>query len=138
LENAKQELLQYMQGAEIGSPRLLAFSDELKERELREQLLDLEGSKKLKDRQSLNLVQMEMALLRRQSANRTVEIKGYSKASYDIFGLFSKIDDLARRELHEQGTSQKKIEYELDETYRSFIYGLFRALTLDEPLSEDK
>ena len=137
-ESAKQELLKYMQGAEIGSPKLLAFSDVLQERELRESLNDLEGSKNSADVQRLTLAQMELALLRRQSSNRIVETKGYAKASDDIFDLISKIDNLSRRELLEQGIPPERIEFNLDDTYRPFLYGLFRALTTGEPFPEDK
>jgi len=137
-DKAEKELTEYLRGAEIGSPKLLAYSDEVRYRELREMIMFLEGSNKKTTIQHLFRLQIEYALLNHQIQNRCAETKGYAKASSDVSDLLDKIEEGYRRQAMNEGVSSKSIGTYLDDTYRAFMFKMLRVLTGEESPSPEK
>ena len=138
VDKVEKELIDYMKGAGIGSPKLLAYSDEVRYRILWEMIDFLGGSNKKADLPLLYQYRMEEALLNHQIENRRVEIKGYAKASSQISDLLSNLKEGYRRQALQEGVTDEKIDFYLDDTYTAFMFKMIRILTGEEQHSDSR
>lgn len=126
----EQKISQYMKGAKIGSPKLLALRDVIRERSLYWEMQEINKSMNIEEKQDLLIKQIEYALLSLQIMNRQVGTKGYAKPYDDLSEWVWQLRSEYTKEVYHDGISAHDIQYYLDDTYDLYIYNLVTSLTI--------
>ncbi len=137
---AEQNLKNFLKDATIGTPKLLAFSDELNRKSLRSQIdFTLKDFDNAPHHVSfLRTMEFQIAILDLQIDNRKVTIPGYAAASSKASKLISDVEKYCVLDRLQETSGSNKTEWEdeqlrgeAEDQYLDIVWNLYRSATGD-------